>query len=53
VEESSPKPTGGAAPQAGNASPEVLYRALLAAVLDPTIAIDISGTIVTASASVE
>ena len=32
---------------------EALYRSLLAAVLDPTIAIDQHGTVVTASASVE
>ncbi len=32
---------------------DALYRALLSAVLDPTIAIDLQGTIVTASASVE
>lgn len=31
---------------------EILYRALLGAVLDPTIAIDIQGTVVTASESV-
>lgn len=53
VEESSPNPKGGAAPPTANAASDVLYRALLAAVLDPTIAIDISGTIITASASVE
>ncbi|MFM7298209.1 MAG: PAS domain S-box protein, partial [Planctomycetota bacterium] len=32
---------------------DALYRALLSAVLDPTLAIDLQGTIVTASASVE
>lgn len=53
ADESSLKPKGGAAPQAETVASEHLYRALLAAVLDPTIAIDIRGTIVTASASVE
>lgn len=49
----SPLPTGSNAPVPSAPTHDALYRALLSAVLDPTIAIDLQGTIVTASASVE
>ena len=44
---------GRAVPVLGGGASEALYRALLCAVLDPTIAIDGHGTVVTASDSVQ